>query len=71
MLLHFSKITKRLDADPETESLDILEGMRSVLLNYFKPGIKASDNELYDMGLMVYTLKMKNASRDPTDIPGD
>ena len=35
---HFDKIGRRLDADPEThsESFDISEGMRSVLLNYFE-----------------------------------
>lgn len=66
---HSTKVCNRLDADPETQSFDISEGMRSVLLNYFKPGVKVSDYELYDMGLMVYTLKMMNAGRDPTNIP--
>jgi len=29
------------------------------------------EDELFDMGVMVYTLKMMKADKDPADIPGE
>jgi hypothetical protein len=73
---HFDKIGRRLDADPEThsESFDISAGMRSVLLNYFEDKkiiTEIGEDELYDIGVMVYTLKMMKAGKDPADITGE
>ena len=72
----FSKTVRRLDADPATDSLDISEGLRAVLLNYILSSsnnnnndIQVNEYELYNMSLMVYTLSMLNANKDPLDIP--
>lgn len=67
--LRLVKIDKRVDGDPEshTDSSDISEKLRSVLTNYLedKTKTKIAEDELYDMGVMVYSLIMRNAGKDP------
>lgn len=71
---HLSHIDKRIDGDPEThsDSSDISEELKSILLNYLKDNTKTKieigEDELYDMGVMVYSLKMRNAGKDPTQV---
>jgi hypothetical protein len=52
---HLSHIDKRIDGDPEThsDSSDISEELKSILLNYLKDNTKKTElgeDELYDMG---------------------
>ena len=67
--LRLVKIDKRVDGDPEshTDSSDISEKLKSVLTNYLedKTKTKIAEDELYDMGVMVYSLIMRNAGKDP------
>lgn len=69
--LRLVKIDKRVDGDPEshTDSSDISEKLRSVLTNYLedKTKTKIAEDELYDMGVMVYSLIMRNAGKDPVN----
>jgi hypothetical protein len=69
--LHLGKIEKRVDGDPEshTDSSDISEKLKSILMNYLedKTKTKIAEDELYDMGVMVYSLIMRNAGKDPVN----
>ena len=69
--LYLGKIDKRVDGDPEShpDSSDISEKLKSVLMNYLedKTKTKIAEDELYDMGVMVYSLIMRNAGRDPVN----
>lgn len=69
--LQLGKIDIRVDGDPEshTDSSDISEKLKSVLMNYLedKTKTKIAEDELYDMGVMVYSLIMRNAGKDPVN----
>ena len=69
--LHLGKIEKSVDGDPEshTDSSDISEKLKSILMNYLedKTKTKIAEDELYDMGVMVYSLIMRNAGKDPVN----
>jgi hypothetical protein len=62
-----------ISGDPKTYSgsFVISEGLRSVLLDFLKDKkIEISEDELDDMGVMVYSPKMREAGKDPTEISG-
>ena len=69
--LHLGEIDKRVDGDPEshTDSSDISEKLKSILMNYLedKTKTKIAEDELYNMGVMVYSLIMRNAGKDPVN----
>ena len=69
--LRLGKIDKRVDGDPEshTDSSDISEKLKSVLMYYLedKTKTKIAEDELYDMCVMVYSLIMRNAGKDPVN----
>lgn len=58
---HFRKVSQRLNADPATDYMDTCEGLRCVVLNYLGAN-KIHDKLLYDMCIMIYTLKMMIAN---------
>ena len=60
-----------ISGDPKiySGSFVISEGLRSVLLDFLKDKkIEISEDELDDMGVMVYSPKMREAGKDPRDI---
>ena len=69
--LRLGKIDERVDGDPEshTDSSDISEKLKSVLMNYLedKTKTKIAEDELYNMDVMVYSLIMRNAGKDPVN----
>ena len=69
--LHLGKIDKRVDGNPETrlDSSDISEELKSVLIDYLEGKTKTEigEDDLYDMGVMVYSLILRNAGKDPVN----
>ena len=66
---HFRKVSQRLNADPATDYMDTYEGLKCVVLNYLGQN-KIHDELLYDICVMIYTLKMMiaNPGWKPSDI---
>jgi hypothetical protein len=54
----FKETLLRLASDPANESLGILEGLKSVILNYLKE--KIDEDELDRMAKIVFSLKTVN-----------
>jgi hypothetical protein len=56
----FKETLLRLTSDPANESLGILEGLKSVILNYLKE--KIEEEKLIKMVKIVFSLKTVNSS---------